>query len=446
MTVQLQEYQQNANHVLDAAIERALFGTAPLTIIKSPPGAGKTFLVECASAVAVTESAMRVIVVTPGVSQLYDVVDRLLEYRLPRLELAHAMHRTLPNLLVDRITASSGWVPGLNVGPGVLVTNVHLLAANLDKLYPGMFDLMIVDEAYQLAAKDFMPVADLAARVMMVGDPGQLDPVISIDTSNLEVNAHKIHWPAPAYVLDRFPDTPVFGLPVTRRLLPDTSDLIQASFYPDLPFQSVVDPNDRRLRFAASGMESAVDQALDAIARGASLVAVTVPGVAPAHEEADPDVAAVMAHLADRLLVRQAEWVGQRHLTEADIGCIDPHVIAGGAISDRLRQRGLSDIRVETVERWQGLQLPISIVRHPLSRAGRPTAFDLEAGRWCVSLSRHQIGCIIVGRESIANVIREYVHGCDTVAAGARDATWSGFRAHRTIWNTLADQGRIFAL
>lgn len=446
MTVQLQALQEGANCVLDAAIQHALFGTDPLTIIKSPPGAGKTFLVECASAVAAAVPAMRVVVVTPGVSQLYDVVDRLLGYRLPRLELAHAKHRTLPDLLTGRITASSGWSPTLNVGPGVLVTNAHLLAAYLDRLNPGTFDLMIVDEAYQLAASDFMPVSDLATRVMMVGDPGQLDPVNSADTSNLEVSTHKIHWSAPAYVLDRFPDTPVFELPVTRRLLPDTSNLIQASFYPDLPFQSVVDPNDRRLRFAVAGMEPAIDQALDAIARGASLVAITVPGGAPAHEEADPAVAAVMAQLADRLLVRQAEWVGQRHLTEADIGCIDPHVIAGGAISDRLRQCGRGEIRVETVERWQGLQTPISIVRHPLSRAGRPTAFDLEAGRWCVSLSRHQIGCIIVGRESVTNVIREYVHGCDTVAAGAKDATWSGFRAHRTIWNALTDQGRIFAL
>lgn len=446
MTTTFQSLQESANRVLDTAIERSLFGSDPLTIIKSPPGAGKTFLVECATAVATAEPRMKVVVVTPGVSQLYDVVDRLLAYHLPRLELAHAMHRTLPDFLSDFITASNGWSPTLNVGPGVVVTNAHLLAAHLDKLPPGIFDLMIVDEAYQLAASDFMPVADLATRVMMVGDPGQLDPVSSADTSNLEVSTHKIHWSAPAYVLDRFPNTPVFELPVTRRLLPDTSDLIQASFYPDLQFHSVVDPNDRKLSFTAAGMEPVIDQALDAIARGASIVAITIPGIAPAHEEADSEVAAVMAHLADRILVRQAQWEGQRKLTEADIGCIDPHVIAGGAISDRLRQAGRGDIRIETVERWQGLQVPISIVRHPLSRTGSPTAFDLEAGRWCVSLSRHQIGCIIVARESVTEVIREYVHSCDTVAAGAKDKTWSGFRAHRTIWNYLAKQGRIFAL
>lgn len=446
MTAQLQARQDEADRVLDAVIEQSLFGTDPITVVKSPPGAGKTFLVECASAVAVAAPAMRVVVVTPGVSQLYDVAERLLGYRLPRLELAHARHRTLPSSLIGHIAASSGWSTGLNIGPGVLVTNAHLLAAYLDQLSPGTFDLMIVDEAYQLAASNFMPIADLATRVMMVGDPGQLDPVNSADTSNLEANVHKIHWSAPAYVLDRFPNTPVFGLPVTRRLLPDTSDLVQASFYPDLPFRSVVDPKDRQLHFAVSGMEPVVDQALDELARGASLVAVTVPGAAPKHEEADPDVAALMAHLADRLLVRQAEWLEQRLLTENDVGCIDPHVIAGGAISDRLRQCGRGDIRVETVERWQGLQMPISIVRHPLSRAGSPMGFDLDAGRWCVSMSRHQIGCIIVARESVTDVIRDYVHGCDTVAAGAKDATWSGFRAHRTIWNALADQGRVFAL
>jgi hypothetical protein len=441
----LRQRKDDADRVLDEAIERALFGTDPLTIVKSPPGAGKTFLVECASTVAVQAPAMRVAVVTPGVSQLYDIAYRLLGYDLPRLELAHAKHRSLPSNLHGRIAASNGWNGSLNVGAGVVVVNAHLLASYLQQLPPGVFDLMIVDEAYQLSASDYLPISDLATRVLMVGDPGQLDPVTSTDTSNFETSAHKIHWSAPDYVLDRFPATPVFGLPVTRRLLPDTSNLIQRSFYPDLPFTSVVDPMDRCLRFNVPGVERGIDDALNAIADGASLVAVTVSGEAPAHEEADLQVAEVMARLADRILMRQAGWVGHRTLSEADIGCIDPHVIAGGAVSDRLRQVGRANIRVDTVERWQGLQLPISIVRHPLSRAGRPTAFDLEAGRWCVSLSRHQIGCIVVARESVTSLIRDYVHACDTVAAGAKDTTWSGFEAHRTIWSSLADQRRVFS-
>jgi hypothetical protein len=436
----------SADRVLDEIVERALFGTDPIVIAKSPPGAGKTFLVECAAAVAVAHPRARVVIVTPGVSQLYDIGRRLLDYNFPRLNVAHAKHRELPPDLVGRIAATRGWDPILNCGPGVVVTNVHLLAAYLHQLSAGAFDFMIVDEAYQLAASEFMQVAHLAPRCLLVGDPGQLNPVSAADTTNLESGPHKIHWSAPAYVLDRFPGIPVFGLPVTRRLLPDTARLVQAAFYPDLPFDSIVDPRSRQLRFAIAGAERGIDDALDAVASGHSLVGLTLPGSAPAHEEADLDLAALIARVANRVLLRQAEWIGQRRLMEADIGCIDPHVISGGAISDSLRKLNHSGIRVDTVERWQGLQLPISVVRHPLSLTQRPAAFDLEAGRWCVSLSRHQIGCIVVARESTTALIRDYVHGCDTVAAGARDVTWAGFQAHRMIWKTLQDQGRIFSL
>ncbi len=226
MNANLELFRDDADRVLDAAVDQALFGTDPITIVKSPPGAGKTYLVECACAVAVAAARMRVLVVTPGVSQLYDIADRLLGYRLARLELAHAKHRTLPANLVGRINASGGWDTGFNIGPGVVVANADLLASYLDQLGSGCFDFAIVDESYQLSASKFMPIADLARRVIMVGDPGQLAPVISTDVSNLEASDHKMHWSAPAYVLDRFPNTPVFSLPVTRRLLRDTAELI----------------------------------------------------------------------------------------------------------------------------------------------------------------------------------------------------------------------------
>ena len=50
------------------------------------------------------------------------------------------------------------------------------------------------------------------------------------------------------------------------------------------------------------------------------------------------------------------------------------------------------------------------------------------------------------GIENATEIIREYIHGCDTVAAGAKDVTWTGFEAHRSIWKALVDQRRVFAL
>src|SRR5580693_8888457 len=116
------------DHVFDETITHALFGHDPLVIVKSPPGAGKTFLVECATAVAVFEPGMRVVCITPGVSQAYDVAERLLGYDLPRLELVHASHRGLPAHLQGRVAVSHGWNPTLNQGPGIVVANAHILA------------------------------------------------------------------------------------------------------------------------------------------------------------------------------------------------------------------------------------------------------------------------------------------------------------------------------
>lgn len=443
MTVNTVTPTTDHSGIVNEAIVRAVCGTDPVVVVDSPPGAGKTFLVENAAVFAAAERGMRVGVVTPGVPQAYDIVDRMLAYNVPRLELVHAESRSLPPYLVGRIASSQGWSPTLNQGPGVLVANVHIPAAHIDRLLPGAFDLLIVDEAYQLASSQFLQVADLAERVLLVGDPGQLPPVISADTANLEAGKHKMHWPAPRYVLDRWPATPVYGLPATRRLLPDTARMVQSAFYPQLPFESVAVPAERRLAFDLAGVDPAVDPALDAVAAGASMVAIVLPGTAPAHEDADEEVSAMIARVAQRLIVRRARWAG-RHLTGTDIGCVDPNRISVGSIAGRLRAAGLPEVSVDTVERWQGLQRPVTVVRHPLSRVGEPQAFDLEAGRWCVALSRHLLGCVIVCRESVGQLINDYRHMCDTAAAGARDSVWAGYVAHRAIWSELQRQGRLF--
>jgi hypothetical protein len=163
MRVATQQSQSAADRVTDDAIRHALFGTDPVVIAKSPPGAGKTFLVECAAVFAASELGMRVLIVTPGVSQAYDIALRLSAYDIPRLELVHATHRNVPPFLVDpasrgRLTVANGWDNSLNQGPGVLIANAHVPSEYRDRLPVSAFDLMNVDEAWQLAAIDFMPI------------------------------------------------------------------------------------------------------------------------------------------------------------------------------------------------------------------------------------------------------------------------------------------------
>ena len=425
-------------------IRRIVRDGVPLLVVDSPPGAGKTWLVEQVVAVAACQAHARVCVATPRAEQAYDLLRRLLAFRLPRLEAFMAGHRTLPSELVGRVP----WVEkagNLGGGPGVVVTTAHKLAANLDGLGVSPFDILIVDEAYQLAAKDFYAVADLAGQVLLVGDPGQLDPLISTDTAWFEAQEFKVHWPVPKAILDRHPSTEVIRLPATRRLPSDTTTIVQPAFYPDLPFGSLVDDATRGVRFQVGGI-AGIDRALNLIDDGATMVAILLPPRRAGFEEFDDEVAGLMARVVERLMARQGRMADGELMGEGDIGCIDPHVASGEAISGRLRAAGVHGIDVNTPEQWQGRQTAVTVVKHPLTEIADLSTFNLDAGRWCVTLSRHTHACIMVGRASIENQLDEYIHRCGETPSGARDELWRGYRAHATVWRKLQARGRLIRL
>jgi hypothetical protein len=101
---------------------------------------------------------------------------------------------------------------------------------------------------------------------------------------------------------------------------------------------------------------------------------------------------------------------------------------------------------VQTPEVWQGLQRPLMIVKHPLSGVAEPTGFELEPGRLCVGLSRHQLACILVTRDGIGEALDRHQHDCEHRPLGAEDIQWEGWSANRKIWAELEDHDRLFRL
>src|SRR5207249_8262289 len=65
-------------------------------------------------------------------------------------------------------------------------------------------------------------------------------------------------------------------------------------------------------------------------------------------------------------------------------------------------------VRVDTPERWQGLECKVMVVVHPLSGVLRPSAFDLETGRLCVMASRHRAGMVVLSRDHLENTLKGY--------------------------------------
>jgi hypothetical protein len=118
---------------------------------------------------------------------------------------------------------------------------------------------------------------------------------------------------------------------------------------------------------------------------------------------------------------------------------VDAHVASGAAVRRHLERRGVStdEVMVDTPEIWQGLERPVMIAKHPLSGLRRFDEFSLEPGRFCVMLSRHQLACIVVGRDGVGEALERHSHDCAKRALGAENAEWAGWRAHSHIWGEL---------
>ena len=196
MTMPSKPIDRIAADVVREVLDCSVIEGAPLTCVDSPPGAGKTWLAEQAVSLATTQAGMSVCCVTPRARQGVDLAQRLVDgFDLPRLELLISKHRSPPSGLIDRVPIIDS-VHAIGHGPGVVVSTVDKIATHLQHVPANRFDLLVVDEAYQLPFKQFLPIASVAPRVLLVGDPGQLPPLVTANTSRIELADHRVHWPA----------------------------------------------------------------------------------------------------------------------------------------------------------------------------------------------------------------------------------------------------------
>jgi hypothetical protein len=305
------------------------------------------------------------------------------------------------------------------------------------------FDVVFVEEAWQMDWADFMLLGQVAPRFVLIGDPGQIPPVVSIDASRWETAPRGPHRAAPELVLhERRAGALCLQLPATRRLPHDTAALINP-FY-DFPFDAWAEPGDRSLTMGLSGQGS-VDAALDLMGQ-ATTVGVTLPtppGGPPL--ECDEDVASLAVAVVRRLLDRQADFVmdGRRErLKPADIGVSATHHVMNTAMALRLDAR-LAGVSIDTPERWQGLERKVMVVVHPLSGVSQPSAFDLETGRLCVMASRHQVGLVIVSRDHLTVTLDSHLPSADQ-AVGRADVSGRGHHQNWTFWTSLRNRGCVF--
>jgi hypothetical protein len=414
-------------------------------LVDSPPGAGKTYLVEMIGALAVGHFGWRVAIVTPKKSQSYDFLSRFVE-RFPQLpvQLLHGPEDAVPDGLRDGRVVLVHDAKDLHAGASLIVGTIDKLHFATHKLAPNECHLLVVDEAYQCTYRQAFPLFSIARQLVMVGDPGQLSPFSEIDEERFEGARDHVHWALPRELLRTVPGLIRYRLPVTHRLPGDTVAFVQPSFYPDLPFTSAVDQEERQLAFAAAGLGDRIDRALDAIEGGSTIVGIALPAL-HYQTEVDEQLSGEVAAIVERLDARQTlRALSHERMNAGNIGYCDTHVASGTVTRNRLDANRRRLAFADTPEVIQGRQTDIMIVKHPLSGLTAASSFDLDPGRLCVMLSRHRSACIVLARDDVSEVLHSYEHDCGERLAGHEDVVWSGYLAHRSFWDALERQGRIF--
>lgn len=281
-----------------------------------------------------------------------------------------------------------------------------------------------------------MLLGRLAERFVLIGDPGQIPPVVTTDTSRWETAPRPPHRAAPQVIWhDDSITSSKFELPGTRRLPADSAALIKELY--DFDFESFAAPGQRRVITEKRG-RSAEDRAIDLLGDGTAVgLTIPTPDAGPPMD-VDEQLAEHAALLASRLLDRspRCEIDGRAEpLEPKDIGMVSTHRVMNAAL-ERAVSTKIKGVRVDTPERWQGLERPVMIAVHPLSGVTRPSSFDLETGRLCVMASRHKAGLILLSRDHVGDTLRDFISTADQ-PLGSPDVNGRGHRDNLNFWTSL---------
>ena len=372
----------------DPTVAAALFAAwsgDPAVVVASPPGAGKTTLVVHLAEQLHRRAHLQIAVAAQTRAQALDLTNRAAAAGAS-VALLGSRDSYRPLDLAPRAGYLKG-VADLGRWRGIAVTTTARWLWVHERDYAA--DVCIVDEAWQMTYADLGGLGPLSAQVVLVGDPGQIAPVVTGDSRRWQHWAAGPQRAAPEALLAAYPDAVTrLRLPRTWRLGPGTTALIQPAFYADLPFTSARPP--RQILLARKSLPELSTQLVST---------ATGPG--------DPGLAAAASKRVRELLeggVVVDELGVRRALEPRDVAVITPHVEQASAVAARLAD--VPGVLIGTANQAQGLEREAAVVIHPLAGYREAPAFATDPGRLCVALSRHRAHASVLVDPETETVLR----------------------------------------
>lgn len=350
--------------------------------VQGPPGTGKTYAASHVIARLVTENHWRVGVVSQGHSAVNHLLDCIVD---TGLEPALVGKKDRPE--------DSSWQAVSGAKAAAFLDDHELTGcvyggtawdfANTSRVADGLLDLLVIDEAGQFSLANTIAVSRSCQRVVLLGDPQQL-PEVSQGTHPEPVDMSALGWLTPEAIL---PAEYGYFLHTTRRMHPRLCEPVSVHSY--------------------AGRLRAHECAAERRMLGAGGDPIEPGLVVEALEHSGNSVASVeeAARIAD--LAREAlSWRWQpsadestRIMTPADVLVVAPYNAQVDLLRHELAGKGLADVRVGTVDKFQGQEAPVVLASMTASSPDdvpRGMEFLLCPNRINVAASRAQWRTVIV--------------------------------------------------
>jgi uncharacterized protein len=242
---------------------------------------------------------------------------------------------------------------------------------------------MVIDEAGQFSLANSLVAISAASRALLLGDPQQLPQVSQgshPEPVNESVLSHLLHG------RKTMPDELGYFLETTYRLHPTLAAPVSRLQYED------------RLHSDAR----CAKRNLEGITPGLHIVAVEHLGnTVQSVEEGDELISRIPTLLGRDWIDtdKNGNPVAPRPLVESDILVVTGYNAQVRYLKSRLAQAGYRDIRVGTVDKFQGQEAPIVFVSMTTSSSEdlpRGIEFLLNANRLNVAISRAEWACYML--------------------------------------------------
>ena len=214
---------------ITAGVLLSVWSGDPAVVVPAPPGSGKSRLVVLLAATLAHRAGLRVGIAAQTRAQATELATRFNALPYPA-RLRWGKNAPEPDLGPGPVGIMEGRTGFTGRAGGVCIaTTARWLLSNP---HEDACDVMIVDEAWQATYADLGALGAFATQLVAVGDPGQIDPVVTGSVTRWADKPTAPHLPSPTALTAAHGDTlSIVKLRHTYRLGPATTALIQPVFY-----------------------------------------------------------------------------------------------------------------------------------------------------------------------------------------------------------------------